>query len=253
MHEGAVLDMKNSKGFGKDSLHPIVDGKKECSYCHKILPTENYNIVKKGTRYSARCKKCMYHVQKTGWNFKNREKLKQKRKMEWANLSEEKKEKKKIYIKQWRYHTETGRKFNQRRLKAGLKRYYEIKNDPVANARHNERIRKYETLQRNTNPHFKMKKNLSRRIRSALTKFKMRKNISTLQLTGVKNIQFLVDHLTKQFEPGMTWDNYGEWHIDHIKACTKFDLTKPEEQRACFNYTNLQPLWAVDNIKKGAG
>lgn len=49
----------------------------------------------------------------------------------------------------------------------------------------------------------------------------------------------------------MSWDNYGERHVDHIKPCAKFDLSKPDEQRACFHYTNLQPLWAKDNIAKG--
>ena len=48
----------------------------------------------------------------------------------------------------------------------------------------------------------------------------------------------------------MTKENYGEWHVDHIKPCASFDLTDPEQQAICFHYTNLQPLWAVDNIKK---
>ncbi len=48
----------------------------------------------------------------------------------------------------------------------------------------------------------------------------------------------------------MTWDNYGEWHIDHIKPCALFDFTKEEQQRECFHYTNLQPLWAKDNMRK---
>jgi len=60
--------------------------------------------------------------------------------------------------------------------------------------------------------------------------------------------------------PGMTWDNHGtgkngkgmkEWHIDHIIPCCKFNLSKDEEQRKCFHYSNLQPLWASDNMKKG--
>ena len=55
-----------------------------------------------------------------------------------------------------------------------------------------------------------------------------------------------------QFEPGMTWDNYGEWQIDHIIPCSYFDLTKEENQRICFNYRNLQPLWASENNKKKA-
>lgn len=57
-----------------------------------------------------------------------------------------------------------------------------------------------------------------------------------------------------QFEPGMTWDNLGKgegkWQIDHIIPCSYFDLTKEENQRICFNYRNLQPLWAKDNVKK---
>ena len=50
----------------------------------------------------------------------------------------------------------------------------------------------------------------------------------------------------------MTWKNYGEWHIDHIKPCSKFNLTDEEEQKKCFNYKNLQPLWASENTSKGA-
>ena len=48
----------------------------------------------------------------------------------------------------------------------------------------------------------------------------------------------------------MTWDNYGDWHVDHIRPCCSFDLTKIEEQNICFHYTNLQPLWAEENFKK---
>jgi len=59
-------------------------------------------------------------------------------------------------------------------------------------------------------------------------------------------------HLERQFKDGISWDNYGEWHIDHIRPCAKFDLSKPEEQRACFHYTNLQPLWEKENVSKGA-
>ena len=59
-------------------------------------------------------------------------------------------------------------------------------------------------------------------------------------------------HLEALFQPGMTWDNHAidGWHIDHIRPCTSFDLTDPEQQRQCFHYTNLQPLWAFDNISK---
>ena len=49
----------------------------------------------------------------------------------------------------------------------------------------------------------------------------------------------------------MTWDNYGKWHIDHIKPCASFDMSIEKEQKKCFNYLNLQPLWAAQNFSKG--
>jgi hypothetical protein len=55
-----------------------------------------------------------------------------------------------------------------------------------------------------------------------------------------------------RFRPGMTWENYGPvWHVDHIKPCAKFDLTDPDQQRACFHFSNLQPLFADENLRKG--
>lgn len=61
-------------------------------------------------------------------------------------------------------------------------------------------------------------------------------------------------HLQSKFKDGMSWDNYGYrgWHIDHIRPCDSFDLSRAEEQMKCFHYTNLQPLWWRDNIKKHA-
>ncbi len=59
-------------------------------------------------------------------------------------------------------------------------------------------------------------------------------------------------HLAAHFLPGMTWDNYGEWHVDHIRPCASFDLTDLEQVRQCWHYTNLQPLWARHNCSKGA-
>lgn len=74
---------------------------------------------------------------------------------------------------------------------------------------------------------------------------------SSISLLGC-NSHNLKTHLEIQFNDGMSWDNYGRygWHIDHIRPCASFDLTDPEQQKKCFHYTNLQPLWAEDNLRK---
>jgi hypothetical protein len=76
-----------------------------------------------------------------------------------------------------------------------------------------------------------------------------RKAMPTMQLVGC-TVSELRAHLERQFRPGMRWDNLGAWHIDHIKPCAAFDLRDPEQQRACFHFTNLQPLWARENLSK---
>lgn len=96
---------------------------------------------------------------------------------------------------------------------------------------------------------FKLTKILRTRLIHALNG--QLKHKTTLNLLGC-SVEQLWIHLEKQFLPGMTRENHGLWHIDHIKPCASFDLSKPEEQQKCFNFSNLQPLWAEDNFKKGA-
>ena len=64
------------------------------------------------------------------------------------------------------------------------------------------------------------------------------------------NAETLSTHLEAQFSTGMNWANQGQWHIDHRRPCASFDLSIPEEQRMCFHYTNLQPLWGPENLSK---
>lgn len=77
------------------------------------------------------------------------------------------------------------------------------------------------------------------------------KSHKTMDLIGC-TIEHLKLHLQSQFKPGMQWNNHGPkgWHIDHIVPCARFDLSKPEEQKRAFHYTNLQPLWAHENQAK---
>jgi len=68
------------------------------------------------------------------------------------------------------------------------------------------------------------------------------------------SIKKLIQHLEKQFQPGMTWDNYGEWHVDHKVPVSAFNFRGPGDIdfKRCWALSNLQPLWAKDNVRKGA-
>jgi hypothetical protein len=77
------------------------------------------------------------------------------------------------------------------------------------------------------------------------------KNSAALKLIGC-TLPELKAHLEKQFKAGMSWSNYGEWHIDHIRPCASFDFNNPVSLSQCFNYTNLQPMWKLDNAKKNS-
>lgn len=66
------------------------------------------------------------------------------------------------------------------------------------------------------------------------------------------SLAYFITYIERQWLPGMSWENYGRngWHIDHKKPCAGFDLSDPEQQRVCFHHTNMQPLWARDNLSK---
>ncbi|MFA6572185.1 MAG: hypothetical protein WCT77_13235, partial [Bacteroidota bacterium] len=88
-------------------------------------------------------------------------------------------------------------------------------------------------------------KNLKKRLRD-FNKFGL--HMEDLLGCSAEKLQY---HLQSRFTSEMTWQNYGSfWHIDHIHACSHFDLTDPEQQKICFHYSNLQPLSAIDNMRK---
>jgi hypothetical protein len=98
-------------------------------------------------------------------------------------------------------------------------------------------------------PGNKIKKNLRQMMKRLILKQNVNKYYSSNKLIGCDTIT-LRKHIENQFKEGMTWENHGKWHIDHIIPCSKFDLIDPINQKICFNYRNLQPLWARDNIIK---
>jgi len=102
----------------------------------------------------------------------------------------------------------------------------------------------YEKKRRETDTIFYLRKKVRNRIRD----YFRYKTKTTIEYLGCE-IELLKEHLEKQFVDGMTWENKGDWHIDHIIPLSSAK-TEDELYKLC-HYTNLQPLWAIDNIKKG--
>ena len=109
----------------------------------------------------------------------------------------------------------------------------------------------YEKKRKKEDPIFKLTKTLRSRLGNVIKRKNATKGKSTLELTGCE-LSFLKGYLESKFEEGMTWENHGEWHIDHIKPYSSFNLIDIEEQKRCFHYSNLQPLWKLDNLTKGS-
>ncbi|MDA0758580.1 MAG: hypothetical protein O3C01_07975, partial [Bacteroidetes bacterium] len=166
----------------------------------------------------------------------NKEKKKQYR---LNNKEKIKQYNQKYYLNNKEYHKEYQLK-NKEKTKQ-YKKQYELNN--------REKIRKYQNEKIKRDPNFKLARTI--RIRILLALKNGHKSKSSLKLLGC-SIEEAWNHLESKFKPGMNKENHGLWHIDHIKPCASFDLTDPEQQAICFHYTNLQPLWAIDNIKKGA-
>lgn len=114
-------------------------------------------------------------------------------------------------------------------------------------------IYEYKNNRSKTDPEFKLISTLRSRLYSALKSKNAKKCDKTLELTGC-SISFLKGYLEAKFTEDMSWEKLGIHgiHIDHIIPCAKFNLLIEDEQRKCFHYTNLQPLWAKDNLSKGA-
>jgi hypothetical protein len=135
------------------------------------------------------------------------------------------------------------------------KRYYykhlEKNRAKAAQWRINNKARRaaYMALRRATDVNFRLAENLRNRLRMAIAgNAKRGSSVSELGCS----IPELKIYLESKFQPGMNWENWGTrgWHIDHKKPLSAFDLTDPEQLKQAVHYTNLQPLWAEDNIKK---
>jgi hypothetical protein len=162
---------------------------------------------------------------------------------------------KKIKLTSKKYYENNKEKINEKKKQYYLKNIEKIKKYfKEYNILNKDKISKYKNEWKlnkiKNNPTYKIKDNLRHRIYMALKGIVKSKRTIDLLGTSIDNLWI---HLEKTFKPGMTKDNYGRvWHVDHKIPCASFDLTKPEEQAKCFHYTNLQALFAKENLSKGA-
>ena len=109
----------------------------------------------------------------------------------------------------------------------------------------------YNKKKYNTDPYFKVVCCMRSRISKLLKQKNADKYNKFYNYLGCSKQDFIL-YFQAKFKEVMTWENHGEWHIDHIKPCASFNLLNEEEQKKCFHYTNLQPLWASENLSKGS-
>lgn len=205
---------------------------KLCKLCRETKPISDFYLC--GGHLSGRCKKCFGEYQR---NNQNRP----------ANIT--------------RYSTSHREQINNRHREkyhstlAASRAYSRTKRARLISTRP-DYYREYANKWRSKE--YRLKKYLPSyilprilRVRFLRAISQQYKSTSVINLVGC-SMEFLRAYLESKFLPGMNWENRGMkgWHIDHIIPCAAFDLTKLEDQQKCFHYTNLQPLWARDNLIK---
>jgi len=188
-------------------------------YSKKAQSTENYKINRRAW--------WKMHMS----NPENKEK-RRKWRLNWYSQDHIRLKEKQYKLKNREKIREQGREYSQRLEVRNRRREqvrYKLKHDPI----------------------FKLKCNVRTRIRLYVRRGLAKKTLPTSTLIGC-SWEFLKVHLEKRFKPNMNWNNYGKWHIDHHKAMAKFDLFKEKELLECCNYSNLRPLWAEENLRKGS-
>jgi hypothetical protein len=141
----------------------------------------------------------------------------------------------------------------KRRL--GAKASYQArKQDPIRLARARKWATDYVRKKKASDPEFRIRFLMRNRIAMSLQRG-VAKSGTTVELIGC-TVPELRYHIESLWLPGMSWHNYGrgkgKWHIDHKRPCVSFKLSDPAEQRRCFHFSNLQPLWEEDNLRKGS-
>lgn len=126
------------------------------------------------------------------------------------------------------------------------KQYKEFNIDRI-----NAKSRTHDNNKYQNNIAYYLKKKIRNRTNDALKSQMVNKPCSFTATMGCNGVQ-LIHHFESKFQPGMSWGNRYLWHIDHIRPLSSFDLSNKEQFEIACHYTNLQPLWAKDNLEKGA-
>lgn len=127
-----------------------------------------------------------------------------------------------------------------------LKEYREKNKEKIREVKKN-----YERTRKANDPIYKLISNFRTAIYQVLKENNVQKNGHYFEILKYKPDE-LISHLEKQFIDGMNWENYGQWHVDHIRPISSFNITEigDDEFMKCWSLENLQPLWGIDNIKK---
>lgn len=148
------------------------------------------------------------------------------------------------------YVKNNSEKIKQYQKEYQIKNQKKIKDQKLDyHSKNKDKLNEYRRNHRKSYSHVRIANNLRTRVRMAVKRKNNTKVDSTTKMLGCDIFSFK-KYLESKFTKGMSWENYGSdgWHIDHIIPCTSFDLADPEQQKICFHYTNLQPLWATTAI-----
>jgi len=234
--------LRNVKKIEEERKYLFNIGKKECSKCKKIKDINNFSAIKSNIDGVQRVCKCCDKEYRYKYSGKeNQRKIKKiidKRNYLFS-----------IGIKECSFCKKDKKifEFNKNKSKIfGLNS--QCKNCVKIN-KNLDYYRKYYNNRRKTEPLFKLKCTLRSRTIQAFKTKGYRKNTKTQEMLGV-DWEVAKKNLERQFTEGMSWNNHGEWHIDHIIPLASAN-TEEELIKLC-HYKNLQPLWAIDNLKKGS-
>jgi hypothetical protein len=233
---------------------------KICSKCNEEKNTSEFYINPANDKLRAACKVCFTNICKM-YKEKNKEKVKKYHKQYRITNQEIIKEKGRIYREKNEEQIkirqkETSKKYYQKNREVVIERSRNFRlNNPNYSKDYRERNPNYPNQYRkkriNEDTLFRLSYSVRSRLHIFFTKNNITKKNKTFDFVGCSP-EFLKEHLEKQFKDGMNWDNYGKngWHIDHIIPLSS--AKNEEEMYKLCHFTNLQPLWAKENLSKGS-